>query len=73
LFDGYLPVISKENELAVWDYISSFAATSLNRYPTTLEEDIKILEKDTKENHLGVNERNCVLYRKSEKVALHFL
>jgi len=38
-----------------------------------LEEDNAILEKDDKEDSLGFNKRNCVLYRKGEKVILHFL
>jgi hypothetical protein len=39
-----------------------------------MEEDEKILAQDDQDgNKLGFNKRNCVLYRKGEKVILHFL
>ena len=47
---------------------------ALARYPTTLKEDMAILEKDDKkEETLTYNQRNCVLYRSGEKEILEFL
>ena len=37
------------------------------KYPTTLQEDLDILEKDKKENHLTVNERNIIYCRATDK------
>ena len=42
---------------------------ALEKYPTTLEEDLKILERED----LTFNQRNCVLYRSGEKKILLFL
>ena len=36
-------------------------------------EDEKILKKDKLERKLGKNVCHCIMYRKSEKVILHFL
>ena len=41
----------------------------LSRYPTTLEEDIEILQRE----NLTFNERNCTLFRSGEKEILVFL
>lgn len=39
-----------------------------------MDEDTAILKEDDENgNKLGFNKRNCVLYRKGEKVILHFL
>jgi len=43
------------------------------KYPTTIEEDVELLEKDKANGELGPIKRNCVLYRKQEKVILLFL
>ena len=43
------------------------------KYPTTIEEDVKILEQDDGNGELGPVKRNCVIYRKQEKVILLFL
>lgn len=55
--------INLENETKVWLRIQSLVNESLSKYPTNLEEDNSILEKDDKEKTLTYNERNCVLYR----------
>ena len=39
------------------------------RYPTSLEEDLKALERED----LTFNHRNCLLYTSGEKVILNFL
>ena len=39
----------------------------LPKYPTSLEQDLEILQKDKTENHLTVNERNIITLRVSEK------
>jgi len=45
----------------------------LELYPTTLEEDLKILKSDKIEDSLGVIKKNCMLYRRGEKAVLNFL
>ena len=37
------------------------------KYPTSLEQDLEILQKDKTEQHLSVNERNIIVLRVSEK------
>ena len=37
---------SKENELAVWNFIDKVVDHALEAYETTLEEDLKILADD---------------------------
>ena len=76
-WEGHLPAISLENEIAAWRYINKAADQALAKYSTLLEEDLEILEKDANEEDedakLTKNQKNCVLFRKSEKVILHFL
>jgi len=57
----------------MWNYIVNLADELLSRYPTSLEEDNEILDKDQIEQHLSTNERNCIIHRKGEKVVLNFL
>ena len=71
-FDGHLAEVSKSNELAAWDVIVKACDLVLSNYPTTLHEDIAILQQDDKDGALGFNKRNCILFRKGEKVVLHF-
>ena len=73
VFEGYLPCISKDNEAAAWRYIDKVCDEALAKYPTTLEQDVEIIEKDAEERKLSVNKRNCVLYRMTEKYVLHYL
>ena len=78
-FKGHLLKISKENEKAAWVLIDGVCDILLSKYKTTLDEDTEILKKDEVEGNpygsaaLGFNKRNCVLYRRGEKVILHFL
>jgi len=66
--------ISKENETAVWNLIDRVCDNALEQYKTTLDQDEEILKIDDEDGgQLGFNKRNCVLYRKGEKVILHFL
>ena len=43
------------------------------KYKTSIEKDVEMLENDEKDGSLGPIKRNCVLYRKQEKVILLFL
>ena len=43
---GHLPCISKENELAAWEHINNVIDHALSKYPTTLEQDVMILQSD---------------------------
>ena len=70
---GEFQKASKESELEAWQYIAKLCDLTLERYPTTLEEDIELLESDDISSFLGHNKRNCVLLRKGEKEILHFL
>ena len=46
---------------------------ALGRYPTTLEQDNELIDKDDTESMFTSNERNCVMYRLGEKIILMFL
>ena len=75
-FKGYLPGITRENERDAWRHINEVVDEALSRYDTTMEEDDLQLAADDKRLEgelLSVNNRNCILYRKSEKAILHFL
>ena len=72
-FKGYIDPVSKENEAAAWKHLQKVVDAALAEYPTTLKEDKEIIERDAKEDNLGLNKKNCVLYRMSEKKVLHFL
>ena len=45
-WDGHVPAFSLDNEIEAWRYINKAADIALSKYPTLLEEDIEILEKD---------------------------
>jgi len=48
----------------------------LEKYSTTLAKDEEIIEKDQEARGQGkmtANKRNCVLFRRSEKIILSFL
>jgi len=65
--------LNLDNEKKMWKKIEEVVDESIAKYPTTLEEDNAILEKDDQEQTLSYNERNCILYRQGEKIILHFL
>lgn len=65
--------ISLVNEVKVWIRIQGIVNQALSRYPTSLEEDNDLLNKDDAENIFTSNEKNCVLYRQGEKIILTFL
>ena len=46
---------------------------SLSKYPNTLQEDIEILKRNSEENNLTFNEKNCIMIRKGEKQILQYL
>ena len=45
-FKGNLPCVSLENEVQAWRHIDSLVDKTLSKYPTTHEEDSKLLEED---------------------------
>ena len=55
--------ISTRNELKILQHLGYSASVVIKNFPTTLEEDNKILEDKT----LTMNVRNCVLMRRGEK------
>ena len=62
-------VLSKTVDLEskVWQRYYQRIKDILPKYPNTLQEDLDMLEKDDKENHLTVNERNIINVRATEK------
>lgn len=68
---GYVPPVSLKNELATWNLIKSVVNDRLKAYPTTVEQDNDIIERQDLENEIGTNKLNCVKFRRSEKVVLH--
>ena len=65
--------MSIHNEIKAWKKITLTCQQAIDKYPTTYEEDLKLLEEDDMEKKLTQNQRNCVLYRSGEKKILHFL
>lgn len=64
-----LPPLSIKNEKKVLHKIAAQCRAQMSLYPTTLDEDMKILER----TDLTFNERNAVLYRSGEKKILFTL
>ena len=64
---------SLQAEVKVWHKIKKLAEDQLDKYPTSYQEDLELLDKDEKESGLTYNKRNCVLFRSGEKKILHFL
>jgi len=52
---GYLLKTNRDIEARAWKYIDGCADYLLNKFPTTLEEDAEMLEKDLKESTLTRN------------------
>lgn len=65
-----LPPLSIRNEKKVLEKINRLAKEQYEKYPQSLEEDLKILEE---RDDLTFNLRNCVLFRSGEKSILRFL
>lgn len=63
-----IPPISIKNELKVLEQIEKLSLENLSKYPTSLEEDLKLLKDDN--GTLTNNQRNCVLMRSGEKEVL---
>lgn len=64
-----LPFISIENEKKALSLLKDICCDQLKLYPTTIEEDEKLLE----EENLGHSQRNCIIFRMSEKNTLKLL
>jgi hypothetical protein len=69
---GYMEPISKRNELAVWDILTTKFEALINRFPTTLQEDEQLLKRDEKDGKLTINEKNCISMRMKEKQICNF-
>ena len=57
------------NEKKALERLNRHAKEQYEKYPTSYEEDLKILERED----LSFNERNCVLFRSGEKKILLYL
>lgn len=64
-----LPPLSIRNEKKVLQRIIYEAKNVYERYPRSLEDDLKMLER----SDLSFNQSNCLLYTSGEKVILNFL
>ncbi|KAL4496233.1 hypothetical protein ABPG72_012970 [Tetrahymena utriculariae] len=62
------PPFSIENEKQMWSEIHKICAEIMIQYPTTLDEDKKILET----SKLTINQKNCVILRMGEKEILMY-
>ena len=62
--------VSLDNETKAWEFIHDLMEKYIDRYPTSIQEDIDQVIND---KTLTMNKRNCILFRKSEKVILHFM
>jgi histone-lysine N-methyltransferase SETD3 len=60
--------ISVEMEIKVLNKLQQIVNEAINKYPTTIEEDRKILHSGTQSH----NKRNCILMRMAEKEVLQF-
>ena len=58
--------LSLESEKAVLSLLTELATSQIKKYPETLREDIEILKR----SNLTYNEKNCILFRASEKQTL---
>ena len=65
-----LPPLTLRNERKVLEKIHKLAKDSYDKYETSYEDDLKLLEERI---DMTFNERNCVLYRSGEKKILKFL
>ena len=72
-FRGHITMMSLELEVGMWQFMDKVCYAALNKYPTTLQQDINLLNGDERTNTLTYNERNCVTFRKGEKMILNFL
>ena len=69
-----IPIINRRNETLVFEKVKSLCQIALAEYPTTHEDDLKLLaEDDPPMSKLTFNQRNMVLYRSGEKVILNYL
>ena len=61
----------------MWGYIEQMANEALDKYKTTLEDDLDMLDEfeksNEKQNCDDLNRLNCIMYRKQEKAYLYFL
>lgn len=64
--------LSIRNEEKALKHILRITSESLGRYPTSLAQDLSLLEKDRKAGSLSFNEKNCILMRSGEKRILHY-
>ena len=56
-----------QNEIATWKFIRSKVIAALEKYPTTLADDLYLLHEDEQEQFLTYNKRNCILIRVNDK------
>jgi len=64
-----IPILSRENEYKSMRKLYELSKSQLSKYITTIEQDKKLLENTAK---LSVNEKNIIIFRKSEKEILKY-
>lgn len=65
-------VISLHNERKMLQHLRKLSIEALKKYPSSLQEDVRLLAEDDEKQTLSFNERNCVLFRQGEKEILHW-
>ena len=64
----YIPPLNKDLEILVLKHLHSLCRKSLNKYPSTFEEDLYLL----KDKNISFNLRNCLLLLMDEKTVLSY-
>ena len=64
-----IKMLDFESEKSMWQLVGETSRAALKKYPTSLEQDRKLLKR-VKENNS--NRRNCILFRIGEKEVLQF-
>lgn len=71
MFQGYeMNYCTRRCERNAIAQLGLLCKATLERFPTTLEQDLETLRKDKQEGNLSTNERNCIRIRVGEKQIL---
>ena len=54
-FKGYLPICSKKHEIETWKKVGEIVDERLHGYANQLDEDIEILEYDSRKHYMNRN------------------
>jgi len=68
IFEVFSEPIDFESEGKIWDLVMATCLTYLQKYPSTLDQDMELLKYA--EDKMSFNEINCLKIRRNEKVVL---